>query len=131
MDATKDLSIISQFFPKELTLHFDITKVEHLGNIETKEEFYIIEFTEKNILSERYNKEDYESKGFVGKKLIQDFPIRGKSVFLRVIRRGWRHKQTKEIVKNDFTYIAEGSKFTKELSDFLKGRSRFTPRYNK
>jgi hypothetical protein len=54
-------------------------------------------------------------------KLIQDFPIRGKGVYLRIKVRRWRHKETHKIIKRNFSFIADGSKFTQELSDFLKG----------
>jgi hypothetical protein len=63
-------------------------------------------------------------------KLIQDFPLRGKGVYLRVKTRRWRHKQTKKILKRDFSFIAEGSKFTEELSAFLKGASGYKAGYH-
>ena len=63
-------------------------------------------------------------------KLIQDFPIRGKGVYLRIKKRRWRHKQTGEIIKRDYSFMAEGSKFTTELSDFLKDTSGYATRYN-
>ena len=110
--------------------YFDITQVENLCNLESKEEFLVIEFTEKNILSSEYCVEEYESKGFLGSKLIQDFPLRGKAVFLRIKRRRWRHKTNKTVVKRDFTFIAAGSKFTDELSDFLKDAGGYANRYH-
>ena len=127
---TIDFKLYHQLFPEELLTYFEITQVEHLGNIEIKEEFLIIEFTEKNILPEEYSSQDYESKGFIESKLIQDFPLRGKAVFLRIKRRRWRHKKTSTIVKRDFTFIAAGSKFTNELSDFLKEASGYAHRYH-
>jgi len=51
--------------------------------------------------------------------LIQDFPFRGKQVYLRIKKRTWRHKSTEVIIKRDFTFTADGSNFTQELSDFL------------
>jgi hypothetical protein len=36
-------------------------------------------------------------------------------------RRRWRNKANKsEEIHNDYSFIADGSKMTKELSDFLK-----------
>ena len=110
--------------------YFDITQVENLCNLESKEEFLVIEFTEKNILPSEYCVEEYESKGFLGSKLIQDFPLRGKAVFLRIKRRRWRHKTNKTVVKRDFTFITAGSKFTDELSDFLKEAGGYANRYH-
>ncbi len=62
--------------------------------------------------------------------LIQDFPLRGKAVYLRIKKRRWRHKVTKEIIKRDFSFVADGSKFTQELSDFLKDAGRYATRYH-
>ena len=62
--------------------------------METKEEYWEITFEEKNDLPEGYSFEDYESKDFINSKLIQDFPLRGRAVFLRIKRRRWRHMDT-------------------------------------
>lgn len=111
-----------QLFPSELMEYFEISKFELLCSLETRKEYWLIEFEEKNELPHGYSSLDYESKGFIGSKLIQDFPLRGKAVYLSINKRRWRHKQTGAIIKRDFTFIADGSKFTKELSDFLKDR---------
>ena len=110
--------------------YFAITGFETLCSIEIKKEFWIIEFEEKNELPEGFLSTDYESKGFTESKLIQDFPLRGKGVYLRIKTRRWRHKNTKAIIKRDFSFMADGSKFTQELSDFLKGASGYKARYH-
>lgn len=110
--------------------YFDISNYEVLGDIQSKEEFWVIEFTEKNELPKGYNPTEYESKGFMQSKLIQDFPLRGKAVFLRVKKRRWREKLTGTIIKRDYSFISEGSKFTQELSDFLKDAGGYANRYH-
>jgi hypothetical protein len=51
---------------------------------------------------------------------------------LGIRRRRWRSKADKSIeVKSDYSFIAEGSKLTIELSDFLKGTGRDPRRYDK
>jgi len=78
-----------------------------------------------------YDVSDYESKGFYPETIIQDFPIRGKAVYLAIRRRRWRHKERKsEIIHNDYSIVADGSKLTRELSDFLKGTGRDPGRYH-
>lgn len=72
------------------------------------------------MLPEGYSEVDFETMGFIESKQIQDFPLRGKPVFLRVRMRPWQHKETGEVIKRDFTFIANGYKFTHELSDFSK-----------
>jgi hypothetical protein len=94
--------------------------------VERKEEYWVIEFEEKNQVPDGYPAGDYESKGFMESKLIQDFPLRGRAVYLRVKKRRWRHKQTGEIIKRSFSFMADGSKFTQELSDFLKDAGQYT-----
>ena len=111
-------------------VYFTISDFEILCNIENKAEFFVINFEEKNELPLGYSSDVYESKGFMESKLIQDFPLRGKAVFLRVKKRRWRHKKTGSIVKRDFSFIADGSKFTQELSDFLKDAGGYATRYH-
>ena len=122
--------LFKELFPKELTTYFDIVKVETLCNISTKEEYWIIDFEEKNQIPEGYKKEEYHSKGFMESKLIQDFPLRGKAVYLRIKKRRWEEKQSGKIIKRDYGFIIEGVKFTKELSDFLKEAGGYAQRYH-
>ena len=119
-----------QLFPSELMDYFEITDFQTLCSLEINEEFWVIDFEEKNEVPNEYSAIEYESKGFMESKLIQDFPLRGKGVYLRIKKRRWRHKQTKEIIKRDFSFIADGSKFTQELSDFLKDASGYATRYH-
>ena len=58
-------------------------------------------------------------------RLLQDFPLRGKPVFLELHRRRWRNKQDKKDIHRDFTILAEGTKFTKELSDPARAESAY------
>ena len=117
MDIEKEA--LRYIFPLELIEHFDIVSVQELGNVKAKEDYYEIIFEEKPIIPEGVNALEYESKGFFS-KTVQDFPIRGRAVFLEIKRRRWRHKETKAEISKDFSFLAEGSKFTKELADFLK-----------
>jgi hypothetical protein len=110
--------------------YFNITSFETLCSVEKKKEYLVIEFEEKNEIPNGYPSSEYESKGFMESNLIQDFPLRGKQVYLRVKKRRWRHKLTKAIIKRDFTFMADGSKFTQELSDFLKGGNQYARRYH-
>jgi hypothetical protein len=110
--------------------YFVIKDFQTLCRIETKTEFWLIEFEEKNELPNGYPSLEYESKGFTESKSIQDFPLRGKAVYLRIKKRRWRHKITGQVIKRDFSFMADGSKFTRELSDFLKDASGYATRYH-
>ena len=127
-----DLSLLTHFLPEELLLHFDIVSIKELGDISSKKDCLYIYLDEKNNVPSQYSSDEYESKGFYERKLIQDFPIRGKAVFLGISRRRWRNKNVRSIeIKSDFSFIAEGSKLTVELSDFLKDTGRDPGRYDK
>lgn len=110
--------------------YFEIKEHRLLCSIQDKLEYWLIDFDEKNILPVGYSTSEYESKGFTEPSLVQDFPIRGKGVYLRIRKRRWRHKQTGVIIQRDFSFIADGSKFTMELSDFLKDASGYATRYH-
>ena len=127
-----DFSLLEQFLPTDLLLHFDVVAFKELGDLSTRKDCFYIYLDEKNNLPLVYNSLDYESKGFYERTMIQDFPIRGKAVYLCIKRRRWRNKSNKSIeIKSYYSFIAEGSKLTIELSDFLKGTGRDPRRYDK
>lgn len=127
-----DYSLLSSFLPDGLLSHFDIVDFKELGDIQTKKDCFYIYLDEKNILPKDFSSIEFESKGFYERSLVQDFPIRGKAVYLEIRRRRWRNKHDKSIeVKSDYSFIAEGSKLTVELSDFLKDTGRDPRRYDK
>lgn len=115
------ISLISHFLPQDLLEYFELKSVKELCNVKEKTVYFELCLEEKNVLLGIFNGKDFESKGFT-EVTLQDFPIRGKAVYLLMRRRRWRHKKDPKIIhRNDFSFVAEGSGFTKELSDFLKG----------
>lgn len=124
-------SLIGYFLPEGLLEYYTIVSVDELGEILTKRMVLQIELEEINKLPTGYDPGLYESKGFFPIKVIQDFPIRGKAVYLAIKRRRWRHKEHKnEVIQNEHSIVADGSKLTQELSDFLKGTGRDPGRYH-
>jgi hypothetical protein len=125
-----ELDYLSHIFPKGLLDHFTIKAFLELGNAAKKTMFHEIQLEENNKILGDFDQNLYESKGFT-EVILQDFPIRGKAVFLRFKRRRWREKCDKaKIVRNDFSFVAVGSGFTQELSDFLKDSGRYKGRYD-
>jgi transposase len=124
----KNEGLLGHILPSELLDHFSIDWTQGIKNKEGVVEIEIA-LTEKNVLPIGYAHAEYESKGFYAAKRIQDFPLRGKAVYLLVKRRRWRHKLTKKEIKGDYSFITEGSKLTTELADFLKGTGRDPSRY--
>ena len=117
------------FLPEHLLEYFEVVRVSEQAIPGVKRGALIIELDEKNVLPDGYSKEEYESKGFYSGVKIQDFPIRGKEVYLMIRRRRWRHKTDKTEIKSDYSFVVGGSKITKELSDFLKGTHRIKRGY--
>jgi transposase len=119
-----ETTFLSTFLPDGLLNQFDLKEVKELGLVKSKKVNFYFYLEERNTLPSCYSSSEYESKGFFKEKLIQDFPIRGKAVYLVIKRRRWRHKKSGEEISSDCSFITDGSKLTKELSDFLKGAGR-------
>ncbi len=126
-----ETSLLQEILPILLLEHFTIINYHKLGNVQTKKMEFVIHLDEQNELPFGYSRADYESKGFLPSSKVQDFPIRGQAVYLIIRRRRWRHKETKKEITGDYSFIAEGSRLTQELSDFLKGTGRDPRRYDK
>ena len=125
-----DTTYLAHIFPIGLLEHFKITAFLDLGNIADKTMIFEIQLEENNKILGDLDQSLYESKGFT-EAVLQDFPIRGRAVFLRFKRRRWRLKSDpSQIVRNDFSFVAVGSGFTQELSVFLKDSGRYTGRYD-
>jgi hypothetical protein len=126
-----DTELIGYFLPKGLLDYFTITNVSELKDKSGNDTDLHIDLEEINRIPTGYDSSEYESKGFFPSKKIQDFPIRGKAVYLVIKRRRWRNKKNKnEVIFNDYSLFARGSKLTQELSDFLKGTGRDPRRYD-
>jgi transposase len=115
-------SLLGLLLPKEIALHFNLI------NAKEEDSRIIFYLEEKNTVPPPLKAEEYESKGFFKEQRVQDFPIRGKEVYLKIRRRRWRHKVTKEEVKREWNSVTKGSKLTADLADFLKEYHRVTGR---
>ena len=93
--------------------YFDLVDVKESVN---EVVFYL---EEKNIVPEKYTDQDAESKGFYDPVIVQDFPLRGKKVFLN-IRRRWLLKKHNEYISRNWRMVAEGTRMTQDFASFLK-----------
>jgi hypothetical protein len=75
---------------------------------------------EKNEIPKEYSESKVESKGFYDPITVQDFPIRGKKVFLNIRRRRWVLKDEDRYVSRNWKLVAQGSRMTQEFASFLK-----------
>jgi transposase len=110
-------------FPEQLLEHFDLVGSQVKEDKESIDGILEVTFEEKSVPPEG-GLEVWESKGFYSAR-IQDFPLRGRPVFLILKRRRWRHKETGASVSKELGFIAEGSRFTKEVAAFFKEIGRY------
>lgn len=100
--------------PEVLVSYFDLIKHE----IKAEEiHFY---FTESNTVPEEFKEDNLHSKGFFPEATVQDFPIRGKKVFLHITRRRWLNKSTQKVITRDWQLVAKGTRITSDSAAFLK-----------
>ena len=80
----------------------------------------VIYLEEKNEVPSEYSSMQVESKGFYEPVVVQDFPIRGKKLFLNIRRRRWIVKDEGRYVSRNWKPVAEGSRMTHDFASFLK-----------
>ena len=114
MAKIDSISALAKLFLPELVVeHFDLL------NHEIKADSHHFYYTEKNIPPiEKALK--IHSKGFYKQAIVQDFPIRGKSVYLYIKRRKWVAVASGKIIKRDWGLVAKGTRMTNEFAAFLK-----------
>ena len=94
--------------------YFDLVDVKESVN---EVVFYL---EEKNIVPEKYTDQDTGSKGFYDPVIVQDFPLRGKKVFLNIRRRRWLLNKHNEYISRNWRMVAEGTRMTQDFASFLK-----------
>jgi transposase len=119
MNEQRDKELLSLVLPSGILEFFIITQV-----IQSKEQLDF-HLEEKNIIPQEYINNKVTSKGFYDEIKVQDFPIRGKEVYLHIKRRRWLNESTGNIVIRDWELVAKGTRMTKEFASFLKVISRY------
>lgn len=112
----KQWQVLQTVFPSVLTENFEFTDYRDNGD---SLEYWL---EEREYMSrEDYKRGTVRPYGFTDYKTIQDFPIRGKAVYLYIRRRKWIDRSTGEIFTYAFDNLAEsGSKLSPEFVAFLK-----------
>ncbi len=118
-----EMELASFIIPKELLEYFEITEIKKHETARAEKRLYI-HLTEKNTVPVESAGRRMESKGFYPEMEVQDFPLRGRPVFLMIRRRRWRDKETGEEIMRGWSLIPEGTKYTREFADFLKELAR-------
>lgn len=113
------LDFIKLVLPQFLVDHFDLVKSKK------EKEVLHLHFEERNVPPQEHSSKMLASKGFHKEINIQDFPLRGNTVYLHVKRRRWIDKDTGQLVQRDWNLVAQGTRMTTEFAAFLKAISRY------
>lgn len=113
------LDLLKLLLPELLVTHFDI--VSHSIEKDTVHLY----FEEKRDAPKEEKRRTLIAHGFHKETTVQDFPLRGKKVFLHIKRRRWLDKTSKEIVQRDWNLVAQGTRMTIEFAAFLKVLNKY------
>lgn len=70
------------------------------------------------------NSRKFTSKGFTPATIVQDFPVRGKAVFLNIRRRKWLDTESGKIITKVYELSHLGTDLSAEFVAFLKDKNR-------
>ncbi len=113
------LELLKLILPEFLMNHFDLVNTTKNGEV------MHLYFEERNVTPKETSTRLLIAHGFHKEVTIQDFPLRGNTVYLHVKRRRWLDKTTKEVVQRDWGLVAQGTRMTTEFAAFLKEISRY------
>jgi hypothetical protein len=112
------IDLLKFMLPDFLVDHFEVVSTTNT------EEILHLYFEEKANPPKEFDTVELVSKGFLDEITIQDFPLRGKFVYLHIKKRRWTNKINGEIVKRNWNLVAKGTRMTHEFAAFLKEINR-------
>ena len=116
MIGSEDL--LRVFLPEWLFDYFEVIKLEQ------EQESIHVHLDEKKIIPKEIQANRIISHGFTDSVTVQDFPIKGKAVYLHLRRRKWLDLDSNSITSRKFDIAYEGTRLTKEFVAFLKETNR-------
>lgn len=119
MGSAADKNFLDLILPQGILAYFLLTDFTS----STSEISLYLE--EKNTIPEEYGSDKLISKGFFDEITVQDFPLRGKAVYLHIRRRRWLNQTTGAVVFRDWNMVAQGTRMTTEFASFLKAISGY------
>lgn len=108
------LDLLKLILPELLITHFTIVDYKTIDGC------LHLYFEEKKASPKEEKHRLLIAHGFHKEITIQDFPLRGKQVYLHIKRRRWLDKKTKDIVQRNWDLVAQGTRMTIEFAAFLK-----------
>lgn len=116
---TNTVELLKLLLPEFLVKHFEVIKFEEIDKT------LHLSFEEKNTTPKEFSSLTLQSKGFLPEIIVDDFPLRGRTVKLHIKRRRWTEVKSGNIVQRDWNLIAKGTRMTTEFAEFLKKISRY------
>lgn len=110
---------LEALLPKEWLSSFDVT-----GMKELKKEWQITLIEKEHLIPEKLKGKEVVQNGYMNPVEIEDYPLRGKTTYLKFVRRRWKEQGGKEGFFNEYDFHPEGMKATKEFGSFLKELDR-------
>ena len=111
-------ALLRTFLPEWLFDYFELVTLEQdIASIH-------VYLDEQKVIPEDLSKRRLISHGFTDSVTVQDFPIKGKPVYLHLRRRRWLDVNSKEILSRKFEVTHQGTRLTKEFVAFLKATNR-------
>jgi len=111
--------LLHYILPSFLLEHFDLSDIHESDGV------LHISLEELNVVPAEFSGQKLLSKGFFKSIDVQDFPIRGQGVFLKIKRRRWIDPDTGKVVYRDWNLIAKGTRMTEGFAAFLKEVNRY------
>ena len=119
MGSAADKNFLDLILPQGILAYFLLT------DFTSSSSEICLYLEEKNMIPEEYCSDKLLSKGFFDEITVQDFPLRGKAVYLHIRRRRWLNQTTGAVVFRDWNMVAQGTRMTTEFASFLKAISGY------
>ena len=113
------IDVLKFLLPELLLTHFDLTAHKLEG-----QDLHLY-FDEKPNIPKEFSDKLVICHGFHKEITIQDFPLRGKTVFLHIKRRRWLNKISQKAIQRDWNLVAQGTPMTVEFAAFFKVLSQY------
>jgi len=110
--------LLRTFLPAWLFDYFEVVQLED------RADSLHVHLDGKKIVPKEFSTRRLISHGFDDAVTVQDFPIKGKAVYLHLRRRRWLDVNTNEIISQRFEITHQGTRLTKEFVAFLKETNR-------
>ena len=112
--------LLNYVLPKEIVASFDLVKLEE------QDETLHLYLDECKVVPAGYTDISLSPNGFYEESTIKDFPLRDKKVVLHIRRRRWVDQEGKSYSLN-WDLVAEGTRYSREFSAFLKEAFGYLP----